>query len=266
MYSAITNLLCTFFNQGWVGSFIGIFGIILAIYFYVKSQRSIRLSAQISRLTIIGQHVTNVPQDVKITYKGGEIQQLSKTNVILWNDGTETINGTSIVESAPICIFFDKKTTILRSQIVKESRKVNNAHSNLIDGDSKKVKVTFDFLDPKDGINIEILHDSKSIPQISGTVRGLPSGIKIVSATNLFEKTPTTKVLAPKFVLGLSALIGFAFFTCGFLEYLNIIHTEQICFVKKDATGMMLGGSLYVIAPLLYFWFSRARYPRKLKD
>lgn len=266
MESSIIEVSCAWLSKGWVGAVIGIFGVLWGIYAHLKAYRKARLVAQFSRMTILSPQGDKVPNDVKISFKGEEIYQLSKTNVILWNAGSETVEGSAIVEKSPICITFDKKTRILRSQIVRVTRKVNNASLNYIDGEANKVIVLFDYLDPKDGINIELLHDSKSTPQISGAIRGLPAGIRIVSLSDFIEKSQANKIFSAKYFFAISVFVGLIVLGCGILEYLELIGTNEMCFIGKDTKALMVMGGLNIAAPLLYFWLCRKRYPKKLHD
>lgn len=266
MDSSIIDASCVWLSKGWVGAVIGIIGVLWGIYAHLKAHRTARLVAQFSRMTILSPHGDSVPKDVKISFKGEEILQLTKTNVILWNDGSETVDGSKVVEKSPICIVFDKKTRILRFQIVRETRRVNNAKLCAIDGEPNKVVVSFEYLDPKDGMNIELLHDSKAVPKISGTIRGLPEGVKTVSLFDFFAKSQAKKVFSDKYFFAMSLLVGVFMLGCGILVYLGIIGETNACFINNDSSALMVAGGLNVAVPLLYFWLRRKRYPRKLQE
>ncbi|MGG3046959.1 hypothetical protein ABEO76_28160 [Bacillus anthracis] len=58
-----------FFNQGWVGSLIGIIGILVAIITFKASKTAKRLVYQSETLKIIGKDSITL-DEIEITYKG----------------------------------------------------------------------------------------------------------------------------------------------------------------------------------------------------
>lgn len=259
-------------NQGWVGSAIGLTGILLSVLFFRRSKRKAKPSIQFSRITILSPRSEEVPSDVEILYKGNRIEQLFKTNVIFWNDGTETLHGSSLVDDSPIQIAFEEGETILRHQIVKETRPVNRSRLETVEGKSHAVNIQFDYLDPKDGFNIEILHNSKSDPIITGDIRGIPSGIRIVnsiaSPSSPFRDylTGIIKKGGPKVPGIIAALSGIAFVALGVLSKMGSIDIKNVTTAESEANLVMIMGCLYTLGPLLLLWLFRKRYPKALND
>ena len=170
----------TFFNQGWVGSLIGLIGIILGIIgiFSYKISKSIaKPSYQKSSLRLIGREEDNLPKDVKVTYKGNEVDRLTKTTLTIWNNGSETLDGNDVVDSDPLLISFEPNNRILSYKVIKRTKKANAFELVNFDNSPNKLGLKFEYLDPKDGVVIELLHDSeKRYPVFSGTVKGIPNG------------------------------------------------------------------------------------------
>lgn len=272
MESTTVQSTFNFLGQGWVGSAIGLIATILSIIFYRRSRRRARPSVQLSKMTILSPNGDEIPSDVKILYKGKEISQLSKTNIIFWNDGTETLHGTSVVEDFPIQISFEKGATILRHQIIKETRPVNKSRLEQVDGINYAINIKFDYLDPKDGINVEILHDSKSNPIITGAIRGIPSGIKNIDMSSYSSAAFISKFFVsrffnpfgPKSAMVITVIAGLSILTIGLLSKHYSIGIENFGYSKGDATAMIIFGCIYTLAPMGYFWLVRRRYPKNL--
>lgn len=169
------------FSEAWIGTVIAIGGIffsfVISYYFYKKSQVDALLAFQMSSIRIITKDRAKSLNGLNITFKGKEVVQLTKTYIFLWNDGRKIINGVDCVPSDRLRIsIIDAE--ILSTSIVKTSRDVNNISIDLNDSCSSEAFIIFDYLDPNDGVVIEILHTGKErFPQIKGVIKGIPKGI-----------------------------------------------------------------------------------------
>ena len=168
----------TSISPEWIGTSVGLLGLIVGIFTSVRAKQKAKLSAMLFQTTVLSPQHDKMPKEVRVFYKDEEINQLFKTNIILWNDGTKTVEGRSIVADHPIRMSFEEDSTILRYQIVKETRDVNKVRLNPVENDNNAINIDFDFLDTKDGVNIEILHNKKHYPIITGVIRGMPLGIQ----------------------------------------------------------------------------------------
>jgi hypothetical protein len=165
-------------NQGWVGSVIGVIGIVIGVYCYRLSKKTAKLVYQKASFRSFGKQENRLPKEVTVQFRGKEIDRLSYAILVLWNDGVQTIDGKSIVEKDPIQIAFNKGDKILNAVISKQTRLVNEFNLIMDESESHIVGITFSFLDPGDGATIEIMHDSKlRYPKLKGTIKGIPEGI-----------------------------------------------------------------------------------------
>ncbi|MTJ91571.1 MAG: hypothetical protein F8N36_01715 [Desulfovibrio sp.] len=268
MESTILDSAFKFLNQGWVGIVIGV---LTSWILFFKGKRKAMLSAQLSRLTIISPRLDEIPNDVKILYKGSEIKQLNKTNIILWNCGTETLHGASIVEDSPLCISLLNGDNILRFQIVKETRTVNKVRLIALENNNHSINIQFDFLDPNDGVNIEILHDSRIDPDIEGTLRGMPSGITIVnkkspSSLILKEINNAFSKLVHKIFPIIMGFFGLVLLIIYILLELDQIPGQQVSAHSFENYMLLAIGLLYFITPFVSLWITRKRYPKCLTN
>lgn len=86
-------------SQGWVGSLIGIIGIIIAsigIYLYRVSRIGPKPAYQFESLRLIGKESPALPEEVEIRFRDKSVSQLTKTHVVLWNSGNATLYGKEI--------------------------------------------------------------------------------------------------------------------------------------------------------------------------
>lgn len=165
-----------FFNQGWVGSLIGIIGILVAIITFKASKTAKRLVYQSETLKIIGKDSITL-DEIEITYKKKQVPRVIKTTITIWNSGKETINGFDIIEDDKLRIELNEDKEIISLNLIQKTRTVNKFNAILDENNNNKAILTFDYLDPNDGIVLEILHtDSKWQPKLKGSIKGLPKG------------------------------------------------------------------------------------------
>jgi hypothetical protein len=161
-----------------IGAVLGtLLGAVVTYIFYLIQRNRSRICYQTSNLKIIGNLDLNLPQDFEVTLSGERIESLYKSQIIVWNDGTNTIHKTDITEDDQLKVVFDSQTKIFDVSLVGCSREINKAEISAIAGN--EVTIMFDFWDKNDGIALDILHtESKAEPKIKGTVKGLINGIK----------------------------------------------------------------------------------------
>ena len=121
-----------------------------------------------------------LPKSIKNLFHKKDIDTLTKTYIVLWNSGINTIYGHNIVPEDPLRIELDKSIQILQVRILKLTRKINvNKFTAKKDVLSNVIDCNFDYLDAGDGVTIEILHTSeKPNVKIQGTIKELPKGVK----------------------------------------------------------------------------------------
>jgi len=91
------EVLKMFFSQGWVGSLIGIIGLIIGVFLYKASRIGARPVYQLRAFGLIGKEKQVLPEQVEILFGGRSIPRLTMTHLILWNSGKATLYGKDIV-------------------------------------------------------------------------------------------------------------------------------------------------------------------------
>lgn len=273
-----------FFNQGWVGSLIGLIGVILGILglvAYRVSRIGPRPTFQFHSRRLIGKQEQELPTEIDVLFNKQPVPRLTSSRIVFWNSGNSTVHGNAIVSGDPLRCEFDDGS-ILKAHVIKATRPVIN-FSVSADAAIPIATFTFDFLDPSDGAMIEILHTSeKRNPKLLGTVRGVPKGIMNWGdySKEIYQFFPS-RISAVRrinkimfLLMGLFGLLTILFALIP-AELVTTLHdmTQSInpqetewTFGTGKRIGLMLVGFLYGIPPAMLWWFRRQRFPRSLQN
>src|SRR5262249_648320 len=156
------TILQELLSEDWIGTVLGILGIILAFIFYLKSQRRAKLAYQFDEVTLIGSRDAAFPNEVEVRFNGIPVPQLTASRLFIWNAGQRTIGGNDIVDSEPIGVEFDESTKVLKALVCRVTREVNGVRAEVVTSTPHKTTLSFDFLDPDDGVSLELLHSGPS--------------------------------------------------------------------------------------------------------
>lgn len=179
--------IISFLKEPLVGSIIGIAGIVigsvLALTFYIKSKIIAKPKYSIENVKLIDLNAGEIPPDVIMTYKDSQIRFLTKTIIRIWNSGKKTIDKTDL-EPSYVEIPFEGNnpdiTQFLNINITTSRSNITVSNPS-IEG-KLNIRFSFNFLDYKDQIRIEILHTARTFPKrIAGYVKGVPKGFINVS-------------------------------------------------------------------------------------
>lgn len=250
-------------DKTWLGSLLGIVSFIAAIAFYYWPRKQTRLSYVHLGEHVLGSASATLPPAIAVQYNGISIPRLTKSILIFWNSGENTVNGEDIVSKDPLRFHVGDDGRILSAVILKSSRAVNDFSIPLPpDISVNEIEFTFNFLDKNDGVVVEILHTSTDRkPCIKGTLKGLPQGFR-----NLGQFT-RPKPQKKKRSGPLAALTGVVFnpivFACACFMF-SIYGPRPEGISQSTYVGLMgaLGGfcGMWVINS----WATRRRYPKSL--
>ena len=258
-------------SEGWVGSLVGIAGLVAGLLLYRRSVRTAKPSFQKSALRLLGRKVDSLPAEVEVFFRSERIERLTRTTLIFWNNGTKVLYGDKIVKKDPIRICFHHDDRVLSFEIVKTTKEVNDFS---IDRDNDKpyqLLLNFSYLDPGDGASVELFHDSNSrYPKVTGSIMGLPRGFEDLgivdtmtvglSSASLIE----TLVQNRRFALWVLVVLGLGIATMGVLP----AEVRAAMAFPEDTEvpwWVMVGlGLLYSAAPAALLWLRRKRHPKAL--
>lgn len=268
----------SFINQGWVGSLIGLIGVMLGVaglLFFRAAKAKPRPAYQVDALRLIEKRGNALPDEFSINYKGSPVQRLTKTNLIFWNAGADTLRWSDVVGTDPLRMVFDDEAEILRADIVKSTRDINACNLVADQNDKGKLLLEFDFLDPGDGVSIELLHTSKApAPSFLGSIRGVPEGIlnwgRILKGQG-GRPLVLSIFRARKPICIAGIFIGMVFFLFGLLPESIMCKLSESCtqddksdFPRYARYIFMLIGLLYAALPASLLWSGRKRFPKTL--
>ena len=160
--------------MNWV---IGLLGSGLAYYFYLKTRRKISL-VYFQRSQLIIENSNPILNKITVHYDGMPQSRIVVTYISLWNNGNATIKKSEIVRYYNFGIKIPDNIDIMDYLIVKEVTKSNEfeIQNSIQDVDGNSVlPISFDYIDPGDGILIQIVHNgfSSSSIHFSGKIMGL---------------------------------------------------------------------------------------------
>jgi hypothetical protein len=112
---------------------------------------------------------------VEVRYDGSPVPRVTRTRLVLWNPGWQTIEAQDVVERDPVRIVA-QGGDILKANLLRETRRsVNWRLTRLIDG----YRCEFVLLDRNDGVVVDLLHTARSADVVlMGTIKGMPEGIR----------------------------------------------------------------------------------------
>jgi hypothetical protein len=265
----VSNLI-NLFSQAWFGSLLGILGLVSAVYFYWRSKRVARLAFQRDTVTLLGGPDAAFPDEIEIKFAGMPISRVTAETIVLWNAGNTTVGGSQIVAADPLR--FDLKCgDILKTRVLKVTREVNAITLRPLSESKNTVEITFDYLDPDDGIAFEILHSgARRDLKIHGTLRAMPGGIRDFGRANAFSHRRRGNLPFPR--RGMNALLVMAMCVGLAMAAFGLFRTQIHTWFpslresnRPDSDSLrfafVVAGLLYALMPALLFWVRRRRYP-----
>jgi hypothetical protein len=256
-------------NGDWIGWLIGSVAVVLATVFYFKTRTTARLVYQWGGRHLVGGETADLPDEVAIYYKGSNVPRVSSSKLVFWNAGNLTIRGSDIVEADPLRIVLFENAKILRVAVTSVTRAVNSFELEVNPKKENEVLCFFDYLDPGDGVRIEILHTSeRRESKMTGTVRGLPEGI---SARGRIVRFPLPPVRGFRTLTTAMGFLGLGATLYGISIPIIQSHFRSfwplnIHLPREGRSAAIFIGLLYLFTGFFPLWVSRRRFPRALAE
>lgn len=255
-------------EKPWVGSLLGLAGLLglpLAVYLYFLAKRSAALSYQLREFSVVGGRTAEFPEELEIRFAGEQVDQVTATEIVLWNSGNTTIDGSQIVLMDPLRVQVSSGV-ILKPTIIRQTRPVIGAVVSM--GEAANVgNIGFDFLDPNDGFVVQFVHSgARGEMEIIGTVKELPKGLSKVRSPRAALFTARSVGLPRSTVLYVIMAVGVVAILASFLVPQLIERLYEPLVVRGTGRSLLVPGVLYVFMPGWMLWISRRRYPAALVD
>jgi hypothetical protein len=253
--------------EGWGGLLIGLSGIIIgtiiALLIYRASRIGPRPVYQVRSLKLIGKEEQALPEEVEIFFKGRTVPRLTKTHVILWNSGNDTLDGGNIVVDDPLRFEYSERAEVLRSRVLKITRDTNKFAANINPNSTNEVICSFDYLEAGDGAIIELLHSAEeSYPKVRGAIRGVPKGPLNWGRISRGVIGPFKNRIMVLFIILLGVL-----FVCLAIIFPMVPKFPESADLITDTVArwiLVLTGLSYVLWPSYKLWINRKRFPKSL--
>ena len=267
------NFIQKLLSQGWIGTIVGLVGIVVAIGFYLRSRRKARLAFHGDHVTLVGGRGAAFADEVEIRFDGAIVPRITASKIVIWNCGDRTINGRDVVDSDPLRVEVPQSGTILKHTILRKTRSVNAWKVNQPSPD--RLDLTFDFVDPCDGVTLEVIHSELGGNlEVIGTIRGIPQGMLRYGQAFSSVDRHGLGLLAfsrTRIVLVTFIILGACFMLYGLLRP-QLTYWFPEAFTSKppipsNAIGwpFVVVGFVYAAFPTFLLWNRRRRYPATLE-
>lgn len=239
-------------------------GALISLYFFRKglTRKEISYSYDHDRLIWADRSFFG---DIETFYHGTKVHDPRRVLYYVWNSGNQIIEGNSISGRDPFRIS-GENVTILVASLIKQSREAVFGQVNR-SGDGRYLEITFDFLEPGDGLVVEVLYDTQSDKNrwansvhLEGTIKGVRSIVPRLPLEFESDRWQALSSSAGAFLISVIAFILLIF------QVFDIYETSNaILWVPKAMTAL---GLLVVVAVTAFAFFSSrssGKVPRRLR-
>ncbi|MBY5416913.1 hypothetical protein [Rhizobium leguminosarum] len=147
----------------------GVFGLILAWYFYDKAKQKYFLMYYM-RSSVLIDDTDNFSEALRINVNEKVYKRLVVTKVALWNGGNVTIKPQHFVEGRDLLISPSMETEVLGVNVIAVTSADNKGYFQW-EGKKGAVSVEFNMFRPTEGLVFEILHaGDRDIYSVQGSI------------------------------------------------------------------------------------------------
>lgn len=268
------DFLSKLFSQGWIGTVVGLAGIVLAVLFYIRSKARARLAFQHDHVTLVGGRGATFPDEIEIRYSGTVVPRITASKIVIWNCGDRTISGSDVVAGDPLRLEVSDAGRILKHTILRQTRSVNGW--KLEQPSPNLLNLNFDFLDPGDGMSIEVIHSQASDKlDLTGTLKGMPAGMRnygrALWSVDRWRRSASFPFGRPRLVMVIGVVLGICMMLYGLLrpqleQWLPAMFgPDDPIEHQRIRWAIAVGGLLYAALPGFLLWSRRRRYPTVLE-
>jgi hypothetical protein len=207
------NQILSSLDLGLLGFYVGLLSIIVSIvvgvYFYQRAKREKAPCWAIRTNNLIVGTKSKLP-NIEITYNGQQVENISVSRLLFWNDGADTIDHSDMVRSSPLRIVGDNGATLLDATILRANN-ATNSFSVSSPTSENTCLLDFEYLDKGEGALIQVVHTGISSNDLK--VVGAIKGVKSLRLKKLKPATPLTPVWKAVIIFGLGAMAYLLFLT-----------------------------------------------------
>ncbi len=150
-----------------IGSFsLGIMSLLLTLYLYNKGRKYKKINYAKKSHVLIQDFESNINK-LSLKYDETVVENVTITFLAIWNGGNDTICLSDTSGAAPLSVYTADKSQILEAKIIYSSNKLNGFKIKKTDKDG--FEMSFDYIEKKEGIILEIIHTGTSSKSITAT-------------------------------------------------------------------------------------------------
>lgn len=242
-----------------VGLIVGVAGILIGIIvsycFYRKSLRLKEPYWAIRSNNLIQGYRTKI-DFLKVFFKDEDVENLTISRVLFWNDGADTIDKQDLNTANPLQIVGLNNSRILDVKVLASNNSSSQFKVSLEENEC--VYVDFDYLDENQGAVIQIVHTGKSSRDIEvvGDIKGVKELRNKLSAPRWIQisaKIKSKSKIPNKIVAIISALFGLAYIAMGLV---TIFAPSLDPHIIPNATQSINSDQARIISMVVFFIFS----------
>ncbi|OGO25622.1 MAG: hypothetical protein A2W33_04585 [Chloroflexi bacterium RBG_16_52_11] len=240
---------------GVVGTVLGVVGIVTGYIFYRLGLKKKEPCWAIRSANLIEGYSKKF-DELMILYANHQVENLTVSKILFWNNGTETIQRNDIDTVNHLRIIGTEGLKFLDTKILAQNNESNRINVNITDsGDI--IYLDFDYIDHKNGCVIQVVHTGISSKDLNivGDIKGVrlmrnkSAGLipfNIMNAPNRYFKRHTKLISLLAIIIGLTYL-GFGF-AIQFLESIKQIFKSS---ETTDFYGSIFLSVISIIGGLL---------------
>jgi hypothetical protein len=212
-----------------------VIGVILSVYFYLKSLKIKQPNWTIKSNNLIRGWSGQI-ENLEIKYENGAVENLTISRIIFWNNGKETIDGDDLQTINPLRIEAKENVKILSVSVI-ENNKISSEFKVTNDKQNNYAIIDFNYLDFQQGAVIQVIHTGKSSGDIF--IIGDIKGVKELS-----KQTPTFDYLLIVKQIISSRIWKLFYVAISILGILAVIVGISISFVSFFGNNLGLGSDM----------------------
>jgi len=159
----VDDIIGIIINHPFVGFIIGLIGILVGILslVFVFVFRPRKSAKYVLRGNSLVSKLTHKIEGLSVHFDGKNIESLVATKFVFWNTGNTTLHGNDFPENDKLSISANENIKIISISCLKDYMNSSNNISAILSSDTK-VDISFEYLDKKEGVALELFHTGSS--------------------------------------------------------------------------------------------------------
>ncbi|TYS55746.1 hypothetical protein FZD47_25295 [Bacillus infantis] len=202
--------ILTFLKSPWFGVVALVLGLLATYITYRLSIKEAKFIVKSKTYTLIGDYDQEVPEEIEVYANGFAVKRLNKTVIAIWNYGNKTQEGEKNYDKDPLRLVLGDEGDLIAPPRIAVKLKKGDLKLNASPDFPRQILLDFDFIQPNDGMLIELLYSGKPREiKITGTIIDMKA--EIVSGGELYKQNKVKYLPANRILRSSPFLILIAF-------------------------------------------------------